>query len=87
MANGMLAGLKNSDSPDSTADTVEGIQAAKNAVENNSLESDDDELQREHGNPPVKVLTINPRKLNVLDGDGNSLKAGGGGTGKRVINK
>ncbi|WP_233593105.1 polymorphic toxin type 50 domain-containing protein, partial [Candidatus Pantoea deserta] len=61
--------------------------AGKNTVENNSLGKDEDELQREHGNRPVKVILINPMKPNVLDGEGDPLKAGGGWLGKISINK
>jgi len=66
---------------------IQGAVAGKNAVENNALGSDEEEVQREHGKLPVKIIPINPMKLNVLDGDGNPLKAGGGGLGKISVNK
>ncbi|WP_313700241.1 hemagglutinin repeat-containing protein [Pantoea sp.] len=56
---------------------IQGAVASKNAVENNALGSDDDELQREHGNRPVKVIPVNPMKIGVLDDDGNVQGAGG----------
>lgn len=66
---------------------IQGAVAGKNAVENNVLGSDDEELQREHGDRPVKIIPIIPMKPNVLDADGNPLKAGSGGLGKISINK
>ena len=58
-------------------DSASGAVAGKNAVENNALGNDDDELQREHGNRPVKVIPINPMKTGIVDDAGNVLGVGG----------
>ncbi|NBB55263.1 hypothetical protein GU930_09065, partial [Pantoea vagans] len=73
----LAAGLAGGVAGDSTADAVAGAQAGKTSLENNALGNDDDELQREHGNRPVKVIPINPMKTGVLDDAGNVKGAGG----------
>jgi len=44
---------------------IQGAFAGKNAVENNTLGDDEEELQREHGNRPVKIISSNPHKLEL----------------------
>ncbi len=54
------------------SEAVNAAQLGKNSAENNALGNDnDDELQREHGNRPGKVIPINPMKTGVVDDDGS----------------
>ncbi|MDK2632979.1 hemagglutinin repeat-containing protein [Pantoea stewartii subsp. indologenes] len=74
LAAGLAGGLANG----SASGAIAGAQAGKNALENNALgNDDDDELQREHGNRPVKVIPINPMKTGMVDDEGNVQGAGG----------
>ena len=56
---------------------IQGAVAGKNAVENNALGSDDEELQKEHGNRPVKIISIKPAQAGIVDDDGNIRPVGG----------
>ena len=81
----LAAGLAGGIAGDSSASVLTGAQAGKNAVENNALSDDEEEIKSLHGNRPIKVIPINPLTPNVLDADGDPLK--GGGIGKFTINK
>ena len=50
---------------------IQGAVAGKNAVENNALGSDGEELQREHGNRPVKIISIKPAQAGIVDDEGS----------------
>ncbi|MEN4543365.1 hemagglutinin repeat-containing protein [Pantoea agglomerans] len=68
---------------------IQGAVAGKNAVENNTLGSDDDddEFQLEHGNRPVKIISFTPKRIGVVDDDGDVKGMGGiisGGVSKAV---
>jgi len=69
---------------------IQGAVAGKNAVENNTLGSDDDdddEFQLEHGNRPVKIISFTPKRIGVVDDDGDVKGMGGiisGGVAKAV---
>ncbi|MCW0973259.1 hemagglutinin repeat-containing protein [Pantoea sp. JV6] len=58
---------------------IQGAVAGKNAVENNTLGSDDDddEFKLEHGNRPVKIISFTPKRIGVVDDDGNVKGMGG----------
>ncbi|WHQ76811.1 hemagglutinin repeat-containing protein [Pantoea sp. Lij88] len=58
---------------------IQGAVAGKNAVENNTLGSDDedDEFQLEHGNRPVKIISFTPKRIGVVDDDGDVKGMGG----------
>ncbi|MGF7224509.1 hemagglutinin repeat-containing protein [Pantoea agglomerans] len=56
---------------------IQGAVAGKNAVENNTLGSDDEELQREHGNRPVKIISIKPAQAGIVDDEGSIRSVGG----------
>ncbi|MEN4561725.1 hemagglutinin repeat-containing protein [Pantoea agglomerans] len=68
---------------------IQGAVAGKNAVENNTLGSDDDddEFKLEHGNRPVKIISFTPKRIGVVDDDGDVKGMGGiisGGVAKAV---
>lgn len=66
---------------------IQGAVAGKNAVENNALGSDDDEFQLERGNRPIKIISITPKRIGVVDDDGDVKGLGGiiaGGSTKSV---
>ncbi|KDA93498.1 VENN motif pre-toxin domain-containing protein [Pantoea agglomerans] len=50
---------------------IQGAVAGKNAVENNTLGNDEEELQREHGNRPVKIISIKPAQAGIVDDEGS----------------
>ena len=56
---------------------IQGAVAGKNAVENNTLGSDEEELQREHGNRPVKIISIKPAQAGIVDDEGSIRSVGG----------
>ncbi|WP_242640093.1 DNA/RNA non-specific endonuclease, partial [Pantoea ananatis] len=53
-------------------------QAGKNALENNALNSgyDEEEHEREHGNPPQKLFKLSPRSGPLQDADGRTIPGG-----------
>ncbi|TDN51584.1 VENN motif-containing pre-toxin protein [Scandinavium goeteborgense] len=68
IASGLAGNLTGGDSSSTTA----GAQAGKNAVENNALGHDDEEIEREHGDrlPKIQDIThLGP----LLDEDGNPI--------------
>ncbi|MGC0839675.1 hemagglutinin repeat-containing protein [Pantoea agglomerans] len=56
---------------------IQGAVAGKNAVENNTLGNDEEELQREHGNRPVKIISIKPAQAGIVDDEGSIRSVGG----------
>jgi len=41
------------------------------------LGSDDEELQREHGNRPIKIISIKPAQAGIVDDEGSIRSVGG----------
>lgn len=56
---------------------IQGAVAGKNAVENNTLGNDEEELQREHGNRPAKIISIKPAQAGIVDDEGSIRSVGG----------
>ncbi|UOY70825.1 VENN motif pre-toxin domain-containing protein [Enterobacter ludwigii] len=75
LASGLAGGLVG----DSSANAVAAAQAGKTTVENNTLSPghDEEKIEKEHGNFPLKVYPINPLKMGVVDDDGIVQGAGG----------
>ncbi|PTM37739.1 Contact-dependent inhibition of growth factor CdiA [Enterobacter cloacae] len=75
LASGLAGGLVG----DSSANALTAAQAGKTTVENNTLSPghDEEKIEKEHGNFPLKVYPINPLKMGVVDDDGIVQGAGG----------
>ncbi|MFP3521628.1 hemagglutinin repeat-containing protein [Pantoea sp. SIMBA_072] len=57
---------------------IQGAVAGKNAVENNTLGNDEDEMQRLHGNRPIQIIDVNPlHKIGLLTENGERASVGG----------
>jgi hypothetical protein len=74
-----LAGAAAGGAVDGRVGVVSGASAGRTEVENNALS--------DGKKPSVNIYSINPMRPNVLDGDGDPLKAGGGGIAKTSIHK
>lgn len=72
------AGLAGGIATGNSAGAATAAGAGKNAVENNALSDDEDEIESLHGNRPIKVIPINPLNPGVVDENGDPLKGGGG---------
>ncbi|SKA80491.1 Deoxyribonuclease NucA/NucB [Pantoea ananatis] len=62
----------------SASGVIACAQAGKNALENNALNSgyDEEEHEREHGNPPQKLFKLSPRSSPLQDADGRTIPGG-----------
>ncbi|MGC1059359.1 hemagglutinin repeat-containing protein [Pantoea agglomerans] len=57
---------------------IQGAVVGKNAVENNTLGNDEDEMQRLHGNRPIQIIDVNPlHKIGLLTENGERASVGG----------